>query len=135
MKLRLITLTGLLICLGIAASAFAQGKMMSDPVSGHWTGDWGPSAMDRNQIAADFKFDGKAVTGSITPEGQSAIPIQKGTFDAKTGSVHLEADVKAPRGGEMVHYVIDGKLSKDMMSGSWVHDNRKGDFSISKTEN
>jgi hypothetical protein len=135
MKLRQITLIALLICFGIVASAFAQGKMISDPVSGQWTGDWGPSAMDRNAISAEFKFDGKAVTGSITPEGQTAISIQKGTFDPKTGAVHLEADVKSPRDGEMVHYVIDGKVSKDMMTGSWTHDNRKGDFSISKTGN
>jgi len=104
---------------------------MSDPVTGKWSGDWGPNANDRNQITADFKFDGKALTGTITPAGGAAIPIQKGTFDAKTGAVHMEADVK-PASGDSVHYVVDGKVDKGTMKGSWNHDKRKGDFSISK---
>ena len=133
MKRRLVSMFGLLICFALVGSAFAaQDKMMADPVSGKWSGDWGPNANDRNQITADFKFDGKALTGSITPAGQTtAIPIQKGTFDAKTGAIHMEADVKAPN-GSTVHYVVDGKVDKNMMKGSWNHDNRKGDFSIAK---
>jgi hypothetical protein len=132
MRRRLVSLIGLLICFAIVGSAFAaQDKMMSDPVSGKWSGDWGPNANDRNQIAAEFKFDGKALTGSFTPAGQTtAIPIQKATFDAKTGAVHMEADVKA--NGATVHYVIDGKVDKNVMKGSWNHDSRKGDFNIAK---
>src|SRR5262245_6095590 len=133
MRRRLVSMIGLLICFAIVGSAFAAqgGKMMADPVSGKWSGDWGPNANDRNQITADFKFDGKALTGTVTPAGQTAgIPIQKGTFDAKTGAVHMEADVKS--NGGTVHFVIDGKVDKNVMKGSWNHDNRKGDFNIAK---
>ena len=42
----------------------------------------------------------------------------------------METDVKSR--GAMVHYVIDGKLEKNMMSGSWNHDNRKGDFKLTR---
>jgi len=132
MRRRLVSLIGLLICFAVVGSTFAQGgKMMSDPVTGKWSGDWGPNANDRNQITADFKFDGKALTGTITPAGGEAIPIQKGTFDPKSGSVHMEADVKQA-GGASVHYVVDGKVDKGTMKGSWNHDKRKGDFSIKK---
>ena len=31
-----------------------------------------------------------------------------------------------------IHYVIDGKVEKGTMTGSWTHDNRKGDFKITK---
>jgi len=43
----------------------------------------------------------------------------------------MEADAKG-RGGQTIHYVIDGKVEKNTMTGSWNHDNRKGDFKITK---
>ena len=45
----------------------------------------------------------------------------------------LEADATG-RGGNQVHYVIDGKLENGAMTGTWNHDNRKGDFKITKKE-
>jgi hypothetical protein len=35
-------------------------------------------------------------------------------------------------GGKDIHYVIDGKVENNTMTGSWNHDNRKGDFKIMK---
>jgi hypothetical protein len=109
-------------------SAFAQ-----DPISGTWAGDWGPNANDRNDVTLALKFDGKAVTGNVTggTNVTTAIPIQKGTFDAKTGAVHMEADSKDRR-GQTVRFIIDGKVDKGAMTGSWNHDTRKGDFKITK---
>lgn len=129
MKLR-VSLLCVVLCFAVAGSVLAQGKAAADPISGQWTGDWGPSAADRNQVVVDLKFDGKALTGTVNP-GPNAIAIAKATFDEKTGAVHMEADAKG-RGGANVHYVIDGKLDKGKMSGSWNHDNRKGDFAITK---
>ena len=34
--------------------------------------------------------------------------------------------------GKTVHYVIEGKLDKGTLSGSWNHDNRRGDFKVSR---
>ncbi len=116
-------------CLVLAASAFAQ-KSGSDPLSGTWVGDWGPSAADRNQVTVELKWDGKALTGTVNP-GPNAVPLQKATFDAKTSAVHFEADAKG-HSGNTVHYMIDGKVDKGAMSGSWSHDTRKGDFKITK---
>ncbi len=113
----------------LAASAFAQ-KSGSDPLSGTWVGDWGPSAADRNQVTVELKWDGKALTGTVNP-GPNAVPLQKATFDAKTSAVHFEADAKG-HSGNTVHYMIDGKVDKGAMSGSWSHDTRKGDFKITK---
>src|SRR5437660_12849267 len=126
MRFRVFTIVSLVACLVLVVSAFAQ-----DPVSGTWVGDWGPSANDRNDVTLALKFDGKAVTGNVTggTNVSTAIPIQKGTFDAKTGTVHMEADSKDRR-GQTVHSVIDGKLDKGMMTGTWNHDVRKGDFKI-----
>ncbi len=116
-------------CLMVAAAAFAAAPA-ADPLSGTWTGDWGPSPGDRNQVTLELKYDGKNLTGTVNP-GPNAVEVQKATFNAKTGAIHFEADAKNRRGAT-VHYVIDGKVEKDTMTGSWSHDNRKGDFKITK---
>jgi len=115
----------LLACLIVALNAFAQ-----DPISGTWTGDWGPSAADRNQVTVELKRDDQALTGTVNP-GANAVALKNCTFDSKTGAVHMEADTKNRRGND-IHYVIDGKVAGDTMTGSWNHDNRKGDFKITK---
>jgi hypothetical protein len=115
----------IVICLVIALSVFAQ-----DPLSGNWKGDWGPNARDRNQVTVVLKYDGKALTGMINPDLEP-VRIQKGTFDSKTGAVHLEA-MTPGRGGGTYHYVIDGKLDKGTITGSWNHETFKGDFKITK---
>jgi hypothetical protein len=114
----------------IASAVFALTASAADPLSGSWSGDWGPSPSDRNQVTVELKWDGKALTGTVNP-GPNAVELKKCSFDAKTGAVHMEADTKSRRGAD-VHYVIDGKLEKDTLSGSWNHDARKGDFKITK---
>jgi hypothetical protein len=129
MRLRVLASFAVVACLLMVISVFAQG---SDPLSGTWTGDWGPSPSDRNDVTLVLKWDGKALTGNVTAgtNVSAPIPIQKGTFDPKTGAVHMEADAMSR--GRSVHYVIDGKVEKNTMTGSWNHDNRKGDFKITK---
>lgn len=128
MRFRVLTTVSLMACLVFALSVFAQ-----DPISGTWSGDWGPSANDRNDVTLALKFDGKAVTGNVTggTNVSTAIPIQKGTYDDKTGAVHMEAESKDRR-GQTVRFVIDGKVDKGAISGTWNHDARKGDFKITK---
>jgi hypothetical protein len=101
-----------------------------DPLSGTWTGDWGPNEYDRNQVTVELKWDGQNLTGTVNP-GPNAVELKKTTFDPKTGAIHMEADAASRRGGQ-VHYIIDGKVEGNNMTGSWSHDNRKGDFKIAK---
>jgi len=128
-RIRVIALACFLACLVMVASALAQ-----DAVSGTWSGDWGPSPGDRNPVTLALKFDGKALTGNVTGgENVSApIAIKKGTYDPKTGAVHMEADAMDRRSGGTVHFMIDGKIDKNTMTGTWNHDNRKGDFKLTK---
>jgi len=115
----------MLLCFAIAAAAAAP-----DPLSGTWTGDWGPTETHRNPVTVELKWDGKALTGTVNP-GANAVALKNCTFDAKTGAVHMEADTKGRRGND-IHYVIDGKVEGNTMTGSWNHDNRKGDFKITR---
>ncbi len=125
-KLQFLGLT--LVCVLVAASAFAQGS--KDTLSGTWVGDWGPSASDRNQVTVELKYDGKNVTGTVNP-GANAVELQKCTYDSKTQKVHFEADAKG-HSGQMVHFKIDGKVEGSTMTGTWNHDTVKGDFKITK---
>src|SRR5262249_31322181 len=63
MQLRWVLGFFLLACLAMAVTAFA--KRSGDPLSGTWTGDWGPNANDRNNVNVDLKLDGKALTGTV----------------------------------------------------------------------
>jgi hypothetical protein len=127
MKTFQIALLAAFLVAGISVLAFS---VVDDPLSGTWIGDWGPSEWDRNQVTVELKWDGKSLTGTVNP-GPNAVELKKATFDAKSNSVHFEADVVSRRGGQ-IHYVIDGKVEKGMMTGSWSHDNLKGDFKITR---
>ena len=124
----------------MAVSVFAQGKKGgagkkgADPITGTWSGDWGPSAADRNQVNVDLKLDGKAVTGTVHSVNfqRPDVEIKNGTFDAATGAIHMEADAPGRRGGATTHFVIDGKVADGSMTGSWNHDSTKGDFKLTK---
>ena len=129
MKVRVLSLVSVMACFVMVASAFAQSG--ADPVSGTWTGTWGPSPADRNDVTVNLKWDGKALIGSVNP-GPNQIALTKTMFDPKTGAVHMEADAPAPGGGRLIHYLIDGKVDKGAMTGTWNHDSRKGDFKITK---
>lgn len=132
MRSRSIKLACLFVCIAIAVPLFALQRG-SDPVTGTWSGDWGPNAQDRNPVNVDLKLDGKNITGtvhSLPPYNRPDVMLTKGTYDAGAGTVHLEADASGRRGS--VHYVIDGKLSGGTMSGSWNHDASKGDFTLKK---
>jgi hypothetical protein len=106
----------------------------ADPLTGTWTGDWGPSPGDRNTVSVNLKLDGKALTGVVHSINyqRSDVSLQKSTFDAATGAVHMEAEAPNPRGGAPVHYIIDGKLANGSISGSWNHGTTKGDFKITR---
>ena len=123
MRSRAISLC-LVLCFSIAGFLFA-----ADTISGTWTGEWGPNTFERSQVVAQLKYDGKAVTGTIDP-GSSPVTISKGTFNEKTGALHFEAEGRG-RGGARNHYVIDGKLEKGTITGTWKYEKGNGDFTIS----
>jgi len=136
MRARLVAVVCLLASLAIAIPMVAQQRATpaADPLSGTWTGDWGPNTADRNTVSVDLKWDGKALTGVVHSINYQRpdVTLQKSTFDTATGAVHLEADAPNPRGGAPVHYVIDGKLVNGSMTGSWNHGASKGDFKLTK---
>lgn len=102
----------------------------ADSVSGTWTGDWGPTETHRNNVSLDLKLDGTNVTGSVNP-GPDAVALTSGSFSPDTGMIKMEADAPGA-GGATVHFMIEGKVEGTTMSGTWMHDDKKGDFKLTK---
>src|ERR1700687_4983393 len=113
MRLRASHVVALLACLAVAVPLLALQRG-SDPLTGAWTGDWGPSPGDRNTVNVELKWDGKVVTGVVHSVHfqRPDVKLQKSTFDAAKGLVHMEADAPSPsKGAPPIHYVIEGKLA------------------------
>ena len=129
MRVRIVSVFCLLTCL-FAIPVLAQAP--ADPLTGTWTGDWGPNASDRNQVSVDLKYDGKAVTGVVKTANRPEVTLGPSSYDAATRTVKMQAEAKNPRSGQAVKYVIEGKVEGNTMTGSWNHDDRKGDFKLTK---
>ena len=116
------------VCLALLFTT-CRVDAQSDPLTGTWTGDWGPTATHRNPVIVELTWDGTNLTGIVNP-GPQAIELAVASFDAATGMVKMEAEAAGRRGA--VHYMIEGTLEGSEMAGSWNHDNTTGDFKITK---
>ena len=102
----------------------------ADPLSGRWKGEWGPTPERQTNVVVDFKWDGKELHGSVDPDGNT-FPFTKASFDPQTSAVKMELDGPNSR-REKVHYVIEGKISGEVMSGTFDRAGEKGTFKIEK---
>jgi hypothetical protein len=107
--------------------AVAEPEASDDPLSGTWTGDWGPSPNDRNAVTLELAWDGTALTGTVNP-GPDAVPLTAASFDPATNTVRMEADAETFQGP--AHYMIEGTVDGGTISGSWGHDDVSGDFTL-----
>jgi hypothetical protein len=125
-------LTYLLILATVVLFGCASGatSTAADPISGRWTGEWGPSPERQTEVVLELQWDGTKLTGTINP-GSRPSEISKATFDPATKAVTMELDVIDVR-GEMDHYSITGKVDGNRMTGTWTRKNGKGTFKISK---
>jgi len=117
------------LCLCLASALLAQDKA-ADPISGVWFGYYGTSPRDQAQVRLTLEWDGRVLTGEVTT-GDDPFDIEKATFDPKTGAIHMEV-VTPGRGRGVYHYIIDGKVEKDTITGLWHHESAKGDFQVKK---
>ena len=121
-----------LVCMGIIPSALAQE---GHPLTGTWSGDWGPTANQRNHITFVMSWDGKNVTGTINP-GPDAIPIGSVFVDVTNWNVRIEADGK-DQTGKPVHIAAEGRLGDigsyhRRLTGTWLQGTTKGDFKLTR---
>ncbi|HYR88919.1 MAG TPA: hypothetical protein VE422_32900 [Terriglobia bacterium] len=121
-----------LASLGIGVSGVAQE---GHPLTGTWSGDWGPTITQRNHLTFVMNWDGKNVTGTINP-GPDSIPLDRVLLDVNNWTVRIEADTK-DQSGKAVRIAAEGKL-EDIASwhrkitGTWVQGTTKGDFRLTR---
>jgi hypothetical protein len=138
MQIGKIRLAAVAACLGIAVSAFAQ---FGHPLTGTWSGDWGPSKDKRERLLVQMHYDGKQVTGTINP-GPTGAPLKNVTVipgtEAQPGvwTIKMEAEGK-DGSGKTVPIVVDGKLENlgspnRVLTGTWTQGGVKGDFTLTR---
>ena len=139
---RLLMLSFLLLAGAAVSCARLQGAQEGgDSISGIWVGDFGPAFYDRNTISLELKWDGQKLSGTVKPgvpggrmyRNFEGFPIENASFDPKTGVFKFEA-MYQPRGRR---YIIEGKLNKNTLSGTWNRpdENKDGDFKLTRKTN
>jgi hypothetical protein len=139
--MRSISLATMLLCLvslfacsseeTVDGGADATASAPADPVSGTWTGDWGPSEAVRNLVNIDLTWDGTRLMGTLNP-GPSAVAITTGSFAPDTGTLTMEANGNG-NDGKLMHYTIEGQLVEGVISGTWMDGDKKNDFKLKKS--
>jgi hypothetical protein len=127
MRRRLFIVACLCACALLSTFGLAQE---GHPLTGTWTGDWGPSATQRNHVTLVMNWDGANVTGTINP-GPDAVPIASVFVDVTNWTVRIEADAKDG------HISAEGRLediasAHRKLSGTWRQGNAKGDFRVAR---
>ena len=126
------------MCLVASCNRRDDSPASPESITGTWVGDFGPAFYDRNTISLELHWDGAELTGKILPGVQggrmyrnfTGFPIENASFDPKTGVVRFEATYK-PKDRR---YIIEGKLTKNTLSGTWSRpdENRDGDFKLTR---
>ena len=78
-------IVGLVVFIGIAAGVIAQE---GHPLTGTWSGDWGPSTAQRNHLTLVMSWDGKNISGVLNP-GDNAVQIPSIFLDVTNWTVQI----------------------------------------------
>ena len=138
MRLGTVRAVSFLAYVGIAVTSFAQ---FGHPLSGTWSGDWGPNKDKRERLLVQMHYNGKEVTGTINP-GPNGVPLKTVTVipgnqdNPGVWSIKMEADGK-DAAGKAVTIVADGKLENlgsfnRVLTGTWTQGGVKGDFKLTR---
>lgn len=117
----------------LACALLAVPPVLAQEANDPVTGSWGRNGLPYLEL----KFDGKkTVSGTAiwrAGDGgyEDRAPIKTGTFDPETGALRLEGEAKTPD-GEVRKYLIEGKVDKDTVSGTFKFGERSGEFRFSK---
>jgi hypothetical protein len=128
MRNRAVILLLLLVC--AATSGRAQE---GHPLTGSWTGDWGPSLEERTHITLVMEWEGEKIGGFVLL-GATSVPIVSVALDVADWTVRLEAKGKDAK-GNAIDVAAEGRLENigsahRTLTGTWRQGATKGDFKI-----
>ena len=123
-------LVGAFIALSLMPGAAQEGH----PLTGTWSGDWGPGAAQRTHITIVMTWDGKTVSGTINP-GPDAIAVPAIALDVTNWTIRFDADAKSASGP--VRISAEGRLddiasAHRTITGTWRQGTAKGDFKLTR---
>ena len=122
----------LIVMLLLAACASQQPAVSNNPPSGRWSGDYGPDAVRRESVSVELRWEGSELAGAVKT-GVRTFPLTKASFAPQTGDITLEFDT-AGNEGQPVHFVAQGKVEGNVMTGTWSRDEQRGDFRVTREE-
>ena len=115
------------LCLMLGTTA---AMAQTDPLTGTWTGSYGPNANHQNAVTVNLEWDGEALTGVVV-QGENRVPLTEATFNPADNSVRMEASATGFRGE--VNYTIEGTLDGNTLTGSWSHERTSdGSFMLTR---
>jgi hypothetical protein len=126
MKYRIICMVVGLAVISACAPKTGPG---TEPPSGTWSGDYGPDSERRDTVTLDLRWDNTTLRGTVHA-GPRALDVTQAQFKPDTGGITIQFDAEA--NGRTVHYVVDGKVEGNRMTGTWSHDGQTGDFKVTK---
>ena len=123
-----------LIASVIGLSVLAGAAQEGHPLTGTWSGDWGPGANQRTHITMVMTWDGKTISGTINP-GPDAVPVDAIALDVTKWTVRFDADAKGASGP--VRISVEGQLddiasAHRTITGTWRQGTTKGDFKLTR---
>jgi uncharacterized damage-inducible protein DinB len=122
----------LMIVTALSLSGESARAQKAPSIAGRWSGRMAPSQGQPMSIVMELKVSGNAIMGRITgPDLSQPGNIRKGSFDAQTGVVTLEAVVE----GATTIVNFDGKLASDSITGRvTTNTDISGTFSVGRSE-
>jgi hypothetical protein len=118
------------IVLFTLVSCSSQTGPSNTAPSGKWSGEYELSGDRSEPISVELNWEKENLRG-IVHAGARSLPLTKAEFKPDSGAITMEFDTEG-NGGRTVHYVIDGKVNANMMTGTWTHDDQHGDFRVTK---
>jgi hypothetical protein len=124
----------LVVALLISVGAWPAPAQEGHPLTGTWSGDWGPSASSRTHITMVMAWDGKVVSGTINP-GPDAIQVPAIQLDVNNWTIRFEAAAKTRTGTETI--AVEGKI-EDLgsphrtLAGTWRQGSATGTFKLTR---
>jgi hypothetical protein len=100
----------------------------TDP-TGAWSGDYTSGAGQREDVSLELRMENNDLKG-VVRSGPRSLPLTKASFKPDTGAIAFEFD--AQNNGRIVHYMIEGKLEGNTMTGNWTHDSQRGEFRVTR---
>lgn len=121
-------------CLLAVVVGFPAGAQEGHPLTGTWSGDWGPTATDRTHLTVVIEWEGTQITGTINP-GPDAIPLTNVALDVTSWTVRLEA--AASDTSKAAPITAQGRLDDigswhRTLSGTWTQGAVSGDFRLTR---